>query len=180
VDPKHRVKLLGFEKCSISRSYREAQENDSRRNQLDQDVKNNDQSENAFFKLEDEILKVRGREKKKEKEDKPASAKASKFVKSQSSRQGMTFQVKTPTGKTLTVSFFKNSLVEDIMRQITKQEGIPADQMALVFNGQRLDPKKTLLFYGIGPGVTINLLLRGACKFQKMLNLTFPSDSFKK
>ena len=75
-------------------------------------------------------------------------------------RGGMQIFVKTLTGKTVTLDAEANESVESIKEKLNKIEGIPADQMRLIFGGKQLEDKHTLMEYNVQRESTIYLVLR--------------------
>ena len=68
--------------------------------------------------------------------------------------------IKTLTGKTLTVDTDSSETVETIKQKIQEKEGIPPDQMRLVFAGKQLEDNRTMNDYNIGNDATVHLVLR--------------------
>ena len=79
-----------------------------------------------------------------------------------------TFQiyVKTLTGKTFTLAVTSWSTIDDVKQLIRCREGIPTDQMRLLFDGKQLEDGRTLRDYRgahgnyIQPKSTIHLIMR--------------------
>ena len=68
--------------------------------------------------------------------------------------------VKTLTGKTLTIYVdLSTTTVGQLKAQIHIKEGIPCDQILLIFAGQRLKDDRLLLHYDIQNGYTVHLVL---------------------
>jgi len=68
--------------------------------------------------------------------------------------------VKTLQGKNITLEVQDGDTVESIKKKITDIEGIPVDQMRLVFNGKQLEDVNTIQDYGIEADSTVHLVLR--------------------
>jgi len=67
---------------------------------------------------------------------------------------------KTITGKTFAIDCEPTQSVADFKEMIHSKEGIPADQLRLVFAGKELDNTKTLSEYNIQRASTVMMLLR--------------------
>eukprot|EP01043_Picozoa_sp_COSAG02_P104022 COSAG02_NODE_40018_length_410_cov_0.652733_1_plen_97_part_10 len=67
--------------------------------------------------------------------------------------------VKTLTGRTITLEFEGSDSIEDVKAKIQDREGIPMEQLVLVFAGTELDNGKHLEDYNIGEASTLHLIL---------------------
>ncbi len=73
---------------------------------------------------------------------------------------GGQFFVKTLTGKTLTLDAEPTDTVEVLKLKIQEKEGIPPDQMRLIYDGEQLEDDRTRHSYGILREATVHLVLR--------------------
>jgi ubiquitin len=73
---------------------------------------------------------------------------------------GGQFFVKTLTGKTLTLDAEPTDTIEVLKLKIQEKEGIPPDQMRLIFDGEQLEDDRTRHSYGILREATVHLVLR--------------------
>jgi ubiquitin len=73
---------------------------------------------------------------------------------------GGQFFVKTLTGKTLTLDAEPTDTIEVLKLKIQAKEGIPPDQMRLIFDGEQLEDDRTRNSYGILREATVHLVLR--------------------
>ena len=81
------------------------------------------------------------------------------------------------TGKKTTIATSPNEYVGNVMLEITKRDGIPYDQLKLIWAGRQLDGKRTLADYGIHIETTIHLVLdlRGG---KPVVCFSSPRDEF--
>ena len=69
--------------------------------------------------------------------------------------------VKTLTGRTITLDVDSANSVEDVKNMIQDRQGIPTDQMRLIFAGKEVtEDSRTLADYNITQESTLNLVLR--------------------
>ena len=68
--------------------------------------------------------------------------------------------IKTLQGKNITLDVNDDDTIDSIKKKITEIEGIPVEQMRLVFNGKQLEDANTIRDYGIECDSTIHLVLR--------------------
>lgn len=77
------------------------------------------------------------------------------------STERMQFWARTLTGKLLDLDLASNDTVLDLKNAVYASEGIPADQMRIVFAGKLLaDDDQTLADYGLQTGSTVHILTR--------------------
>jgi ubiquitin len=74
--------------------------------------------------------------------------------------EGISFYVKTLTGKTLTINLKVTDCAKDVKQEIQDKEGIPPDQQRLIYSGQQLKDEEILNDLGITNGSTLHLVLR--------------------
>ena len=75
-------------------------------------------------------------------------------------RGGMMLFMKNLEGKTITLDVESNNTVEDLKEKIKDKEGIPVDQMRLIYAGKDLQNSRQLADYNLQNESTIYLLLR--------------------
>ena len=68
--------------------------------------------------------------------------------------------VRTLRGKSIAIDVNDGDTIKSVKDKITDIEGIPADQMRLVFNGKQMEDGNTIQDYGIQDDSSIHLVLR--------------------
>ena len=92
---------------------------------------------------------------------------------------GMYVFVKTPTGKTLTLSVEPTFTAADVASAIQVAEGIPSSEQRLTFAGKMIDQGRTLADYGVESESTLflSLCLLGGGKKRKKKVFTKPKKT---
>jgi hypothetical protein len=72
----------------------------------------------------------------------------------------MQLNIKTMSGRTITVEVEPDEAIESLKAKIAAQEGVPAEQQRLVFGSKQLDGRRSVADYGLGDQSTISLVLR--------------------
>lgn len=72
----------------------------------------------------------------------------------------MQLNVKTLTGKTITVEVEPDESIESLKNKIMEKEGIPPDQQRIIFGGKQLDALKSVSDYDLDDDSTLHLVLR--------------------
>lgn len=68
--------------------------------------------------------------------------------------------VRTLIGKTITFEVHPDDTIESLKEHLYDSEGIPAEQIRLIFGGKQLENHRTFRDYNITSESTIHLVLR--------------------
>ena len=73
---------------------------------------------------------------------------------------GGQYFVKFPTGKSIVIELEENETIYNVKEKIQDKEGLPPDQLRLVYKGKELEDYRTIKDYNIWNGSTMYIILR--------------------
>ena len=71
----------------------------------------------------------------------------------------MLITIKTLSGRKLSLDFEPNQKVEEIKNALQEKEGIPVEQIRLIYSGKILKDEVTIQEANINPGTTLMMMM---------------------
>ena len=71
----------------------------------------------------------------------------------------MLITIKTLSGRKLSLDFEPNQKVEEIKNALQEKEGIPCEQIRLIYSGKVLKDELTIQEANINPGTTLMMMM---------------------